>query len=102
MDSIVSAGPEALAANLRQVIAGSEELMQSIRKEGGSQYAHTMKRIDRDIQRAKEQLGELQLDLAARTRAIGRRADRVVSEHPWETAGTAAAPARCLASPSGC
>jgi ElaB/YqjD/DUF883 family membrane-anchored ribosome-binding protein len=91
MHTTVRARPEDLATNLRQLIAGSEELMSSIRKEGGNQYAEVMKRIDRDIEQAKEQLGELHHGLVTRTRAVARRADRVVNEHPWETAGTAAA-----------
>ena len=91
MDKITTAVPKELATNLRQLVAGSEELVSTIRKEGGSQYEQAMKRIDRDIELVREQLGELQYDLASRTRALRRRADRVVNEHPWEAAGTAAA-----------
>ena len=91
MHSIVKERPEDLASNLHHLIADSEDLMSSIRKAGGNQYADAMKRIDRDIERAKSQLGDMQQNFAARTRAVRRQADHMVYSHPWETAGAAAA-----------
>ncbi len=91
MDTIDSGRPEGLVTNLRQLISGSEDLVNTVRKNGGREYGRTLKRIDRDIEEAKEQLGELQHTLTTRMRSVGRKTDRIVSSHPWETAGTVAA-----------
>jgi len=91
MDKHSTVLPEELATNLRQLIAGSEELMNSIRKEGGSRYEQAMKRIGRDIERTREQLDDAQYNLARKARTVRRKVDGMVNEHPWETAGTAAA-----------
>jgi len=91
MGKLVTATPEELAADLRQLITGTEELMKTIREKGGSQYRQAMERIEENIQRGKDQLDDLHYRLGTRTRAIARRTDRMVHAHPWETAGTAVA-----------
>ncbi len=95
-ESATAGNPERVAANLRRLIAGTEDLMNAVRKEGGDQYRQTMERIEGEIERAREQLDELQDTIAARTRTMARRTDRIVHEHPWESAGAAAAVAVLL------
>jgi ElaB/YqjD/DUF883 family membrane-anchored ribosome-binding protein len=91
MNDFVTAGRDEAAANLRRLVDGTEELMQSLRKNGGGQYRHAMKRMERDIERAKAQLDELQDTVGGRKWAMVRTTDRLVRAHPWESAGAAAA-----------
>jgi len=91
MSDFVTAGRDEAAANLRRLVDGTEELMQSLRKNGGRQYRHAMWRMERDIERAKAQLGDSQDTAGGRTRAIVGATDRLVRAHPWESAGAAAA-----------
>ncbi len=96
MNDFITAGRDDAAANLRRLVDGTEELMQSLRKNNGRQYRHTLKRIERDIERARAQLGDLQDTVGGRTRAVVRTTDRLVRAHPWESAGAVAAMALCI------
>jgi ElaB/YqjD/DUF883 family membrane-anchored ribosome-binding protein len=91
MIDLVTDGRDQAAANLRRLVDGTEELMETLRKNGGRQYRHAMKRIERDIERTKAQLDDLQDTVGGRTRAVARTTDRLVRTHPWESAGAAAA-----------
>lgn len=90
MVEIMTAGPERLAANLRQLITGAEDLLDALRKEGDAQYREVTQRMRRDIERARELLDEAQDTIVARTRAMARRTDRLAHAHPWETVGATA------------
>jgi ElaB/YqjD/DUF883 family membrane-anchored ribosome-binding protein len=96
MSDVISTTRDRADANVRRLIDGTEQLMKELRRDGGDQYRQTMERIGRDIDLAKEQLDDLQDTVAARTRALARRADRSVHSHPWETAGAAAGAALLL------
>jgi ElaB/YqjD/DUF883 family membrane-anchored ribosome-binding protein len=95
-DGVTAGGRDRMAANLRRLIAGTEDLMNAVRKDGGDQYRQTIERIEEEVARAREQLDELQDTIAARTRVAVRRTDRLVHEHPWESAGAAAGAAVLL------
>ncbi|MDH5207142.1 MAG: hypothetical protein OEW34_00785 [Burkholderiaceae bacterium] len=90
MIDIMTAGPERLAASLRQLVTGAEDLLDALRKEGDDQYREAAQRMRRDIERARERLDEAQDTIVARTRAIAKRTDRLAHAHPWETAGATA------------
>jgi ElaB/YqjD/DUF883 family membrane-anchored ribosome-binding protein len=91
MTTMTQRAPEGVANNVRQLIAGTEDLLDTIRKAGGDQYNEAVERIEREIRQMKADLDDLQDTIAARTRAMARKTDRMVHAHPWETAGTAAA-----------
>ena len=88
--NLVTAGREHAAENLQRLIDGTEDLMETLRKDGGRQYRHALKRMERDIARAKSQMNGLQDGLGARTRAVARGTGRLVRRHPWETAAATA------------
>jgi ElaB/YqjD/DUF883 family membrane-anchored ribosome-binding protein len=96
MNDVVTETRDLAASNLRRLVDGTEALLDALNKGGGDQYRQMTERIGKDIARAKEQLDELNDSMAARTRAIARRTDRVVRTHPWEVAGTAGATALLL------
>lgn len=87
--NLVTAGREHAAENLQRLIDGTEELVESLRKNGGRQYRHVLRRMERDIARAKSQANGLQDTLGARTRAVARGTGRLVRTHPWEAAAAA-------------
>jgi ElaB/YqjD/DUF883 family membrane-anchored ribosome-binding protein len=90
MAEITIADQERVAANLRELVAGVEDLLTALRKEGGERYRDATARIEHDVVRARELLDEMQDSVASRARAVARRTDRIVREHPWETAGASA------------
>jgi ElaB/YqjD/DUF883 family membrane-anchored ribosome-binding protein len=96
MTEMMTVGPERVMASLRQLIAGAEDLLAALRKQGGEHYRETMDGIAQDIERARELLDELQDTVAARARTVVRRTDRLVRAHPWETAGATATVALLL------
>jgi ElaB/YqjD/DUF883 family membrane-anchored ribosome-binding protein len=96
MVEIMLADRERVAANLRELIAGAEDLLTALRKEGGERYLDAMERIERDVERARDLLDEMQDSVATRARAVARRTDRIVRAHPWETAGASASVAVLL------
>jgi ElaB/YqjD/DUF883 family membrane-anchored ribosome-binding protein len=91
MTTMLKRAPEGVTTNVRQLIAGTEDLLDTIRKTGGEQYNEAVERIESEIERMKADLDELQDTIAARARAAARRTDRIVHAHPWAAAGTAAA-----------
>jgi ElaB/YqjD/DUF883 family membrane-anchored ribosome-binding protein len=90
MAELTMADHERVTTHLRQLVAGAEELLAALRKDGGERYDEATERIRRDIGRAREALDDLQYTAAARARVVARRTDRIVRAHPWQTAGAAA------------
>lgn len=88
--NLVTAGRDHAAQNLQRLIDGTEELVETLRKDGGRQYRHVLRRMERDIARAKSQLDDFNGTLGARTRAVARGTGQLVRAHPWETAAAAA------------
>jgi ElaB/YqjD/DUF883 family membrane-anchored ribosome-binding protein len=91
MTTTLKQAPDAVATNVRQLIAGTEDLLHTIRSEGGDRYRDAIERMDREIERIKDELDNLQDTASMRARRVARRTDRLVHSHPWETAGAAAA-----------
>jgi len=88
--NLVTAGRDHAAENLQRLIDGTEELVETLRKDGGRQYRHVLRRMERDIARAKSQMDDFQGTWGARTRAVAHGTGRLVRAYPWEAAAAAA------------
>lgn len=82
---------EKLMADLRQVIADTEELLRMSASEVGDSAAEVRGRIQSRLQAARVELGELQELALTHAKAAGQATDAYVHENPWKSIGIAAA-----------
>lgn len=83
---------DSIRSTLQNLIADCEALIGDLGEEGSRRYRRTVRTLDRQLQRARDELDDLQYAATRHARASIRRADTYVHEHPYRTsAGTAAA-----------
>ena len=79
-------GVARLAAMLRQVAIGADELIAAVRKDGGERYAASVRRLERHLQRTQADLEALQAGIAARARFSLRSVDQAARDYPYVAA----------------
>lgn len=83
---------DSIRSTLQNLIADCEALLGDLGEEGTRRYRRTVRSLDRQLQRARDDLDDLQYAATRHAKASIRRADAYVHEHPYRTsAGTAAA-----------
>jgi ElaB/YqjD/DUF883 family membrane-anchored ribosome-binding protein len=91
MKEMIRDASEGMRAALHDVLTDAEELLESMGNEGADKYASAVTRLQRNVRRARDELGDYQETMARRARRAVRMADEMAHEHPWETAAVAAA-----------
>lgn len=81
---------EKLLADLKSVLADTEELVRLTAGEAGGRVNELRGRLEGRLASVRAQLGETELLLRARTREAAQSADEYVREHPWQSVGAAA------------
>lgn len=81
---------EKLMADLRQVIADTEELLRMSAHEVGDSAVEVRGRIQERLKAARVELDELQDAAFAKVKAAGHATDEFVHENPWKAIGIAA------------
>lgn len=76
---------------LGNLISESEALLAAIGEEGAQRYRDATVALQRQIRRARDQVGDLQYATTRRARLAARQADHYAHENPWRTAGAAVA-----------
>ncbi len=79
-----------LAADLRRLIADSEELLRASAGEAGEALAAARARVRDGLASAKGGLGPLGEDAVEQARAALGSADEYVHDRPWQAVGIAA------------
>jgi len=79
-----------LAADLRMMLADTEELLKALGTESKEKVAAVRPRVEAAIARARSQLEEMEGAVEARARKLVHDADQYAHENPWQTAGVAA------------
>ena len=79
-----------LAADLKRLIADSEELLRATAGGAGEAIAAARARVQHGLESAKGGLGPLGEDAAEQARAALGAADEYVRSKPWESVGIAA------------
>lgn len=82
---------DSIRTTLQTLIADSEALLAELGQEGTRRYRQAAKSLDRQIQRAREDLDDLHYSAMRRAKVSIRRADAYVHENPWRTTAGAAA-----------
>lgn len=80
-----------LADDVKVVLADTEELIDAVRADSKEQMSAVRPRVEAALKRARTRLVELETSTAARARQMAHDADVYAHEHPWRTAGVAAA-----------
>jgi ElaB/YqjD/DUF883 family membrane-anchored ribosome-binding protein len=80
-----------LVADVRTLLADTEELLAAVGAESKEKLAGIRPRVEASIQRARSRAAEVQAGVEARAREGARAVDAYATEHPWQTAGMAAA-----------
>ena len=81
---------EKLIADMRTVVADTEELLKAAIGQSGEKLAALQPRIEENLRNAKARLDELQQIANDRARAAAQATDDYAHEHPWKIAGITA------------
>lgn len=82
---------ERLVADLKAVVQEAEDLLKATASDAGEGAAEMRSRIRASLERAKDNLLEIEEAAVERARAAGRATDNYVHENPWQSMGAAAA-----------
>ena len=81
---------EKLVADMRIVLADTEQLLKAVIGESGEKLAALRPKIELNLQKAKARLEEFEQAASAKARAAAQATDNYAHEHPWKVAGFSA------------
>ncbi len=81
---------EKLMADIRLVIADSEELLRATAGNAGDKVAEIRGRAQEHLAAAKIKLAAMEMAVVDKAKAVGRATDDYVHENPWRSVGIAA------------
>ena len=88
MNDIVS--KEKLVADLKVVVADTEELLRATAGQAGDKVAEIRSRLQDHLATAKDSLAEAQAAVVDKAKQVGRATDDYVHDNPWRSVGVAA------------
>jgi ElaB/YqjD/DUF883 family membrane-anchored ribosome-binding protein len=77
--------------DLKEVIAGAEELLRVTASNAGAEYAATRQKLERSMHTARNELDRLEHAALLRAKHAARATDMYVHDHPWQSIGVGAA-----------
>jgi ElaB/YqjD/DUF883 family membrane-anchored ribosome-binding protein len=80
-----------LVADLKVLVADSEELLRATASQAGEKVAAAREKFQASLATAKVKLVEAERALVARTKQAAKATDQYVHEHPWHAVGISAA-----------
>jgi ElaB/YqjD/DUF883 family membrane-anchored ribosome-binding protein len=78
---------EKLVADMRTVLADTEQLLKAAIGQSGEKLAALQPRIEENLRNAKLRLTQFEQLAAARAREAAEATDAYAHEHPWKVAG---------------
>ncbi len=81
---------ERLVSDLHAVVAEAESLLRATAGQAGEGAAELRAKVQATLERAKDNLHDLQEAAVERAKAAGRATDAYVHENPWQSIGVAA------------
>jgi ElaB/YqjD/DUF883 family membrane-anchored ribosome-binding protein len=82
---------ERLVSDVKILLGDTEEFLSAVAAESKDKIAGIRPRLEVAIQRARTQAAGVEAEVEARAREGARRVEAYAGEHPWQTAGMAAA-----------
>ena len=89
-EQITVANKDKLVADLKVVIADTEELLRATAGAAGDKVGEVRERLGVRLRDAKERLQDLEAAVIDKTKAAARATDDFVHEEPWKAVGVAA------------
>ena len=81
---------EKLAADMRVVLADTEQLLKAVVGQSGEKLAALQPRIEENLRNAKAKLQEFEQAAEEKVRNAAHATDDYAHEHPWKIAGLSA------------
>ena len=81
---------EKLIADMRTVLADSEQLLKAVVGQSGEKLAALQPRIEENLRNARARVAELERAATEQVRAAAETTDAYAHEHPWKVAGLTA------------
>ena len=81
---------EKLVADMRIVLADTEQLLKAVIGQSGDKLAALQPRIEENVRNAKARLAEFEQVASDKARAAAEATDGYAHEHPWRIAGVSA------------
>jgi ElaB/YqjD/DUF883 family membrane-anchored ribosome-binding protein len=81
---------EKLAADMRTVLADTEQLLKAAIGQSGEKLAALQPRIEENLRNARARLAEFEQVATERAREAAEATDAYAHEHPWKVAGLSA------------
>jgi len=78
---------EMLMADLRAVLADTEQLMKAVVNQSGEKLAALQPRIEENLRNARDRLAAFEQAASEKARAAAEATDAYAHEHPWKVAG---------------
>jgi ElaB/YqjD/DUF883 family membrane-anchored ribosome-binding protein len=78
---------EILVADMRVVLADTEQLLKAVVAQSGEKLAALQPRIEEHLRDARARLVEFERRATEQARAAAETTDAYVHEHPWRVAG---------------
>ncbi len=78
---------EKLVADMRIVLADTEQLLKAVIGQSGEKLAALQPRIEENLRQAKARLAEFERAATEQARAAAQATDAYAHEHPWKVAG---------------
>jgi ElaB/YqjD/DUF883 family membrane-anchored ribosome-binding protein len=78
---------EKLIADMRVVLADTEQLLKAVIGQSGEKLAALQPRIEENIRNAKARLAEFERVATEQARAAAEATDAYAHDHPWKVAG---------------
>jgi len=78
---------EKLLADMRTVLADTEQLLKAAAGQSGEKLAALQPRIEENLRKAKARLAEFERVATEQARAAVEATDDYAHEHPWKVAG---------------
>jgi len=90
MSDMSEVSKEKLIADVRLVIADTEELLRATAGQAGDKIADLRAKTQDRLAAAKIKLAEAEAAVVDRAKQVGRAADDYVHDNPWRSVGVAA------------
>ena len=81
---------EKLVADMRTVLADTEQLLKAVVGQSGDKLAALQPRIEENLRNARARLAEFERVATEQVRAAADTTDAYAHEHPWKVAGFSA------------
>lgn len=90
MSDMTDVTKEKLIADVRLVIADTEELLRATAGQAGEKIADIRAKTQDRLAAAKIKLAEAEIAVVDKAKQVGRAADDYVHDNPWRSVGVAA------------